>query len=196
MYYTSQTFRGAEEKYPRAEKMAFALVNTTRQLRHYLQAHTIRVLTDQPFRMILYKPETSGKLVKWSIELNEFDIKYLPQGAVKGQVVADFITEYTYDMDVELVSKVTLQEKTNQKEWVVHVDGSSTSVTIGGRVLITLEKVKLEYAIKFRFKATNNEAEYESMIMGLRIARELGVKKVKVKTDFQLVVRKVQGEYA
>lgn len=61
----------------------------------------------------------------------------------------------------------------------MHVDGSSTSVATGGVVLITPEKAKLKYAIKFGFKATNNEAEYESMITGLRLARELGTKNVK-----------------
>lgn len=66
----------------------------------------------------------------------------------------------------------------------MHVDGSSTSVVVGeGGVLITLEKAKLKYAIKFGFKATNNEVEYEPMITGLSLAYELGAKKVKVKRD-------------
>lgn len=74
----------------------------------------------------------------------------------------------------------------------MHVDGSSTSVaTGGGVVLITPEKVKLKYAIKFGFKVTNNKAEYGSMIMGLYLVRELGAKKVKVKSDSQLVVGQV-----
>lgn len=78
----------------------------------------------------------------------------------------------------------------------MHVDRSSTNVATGGGViLITLGKVKLEYVFKFGFKATNNEAEYESMITGLYLARELGVKEVKVKIDSQLVVGQVQGDY-
>lgn len=71
----------------------------------------------------------------------------------------------------------------------MHVDGSSTNISAGGGgVLITLDKVKLEYAIRFKFKATNNEAEYESMITGLPLTCELSAKKVKVKSDSQLVV--------
>lgn len=66
----------------------------------------------------------------------------------------------------------------------MHVDGSSTSIATGGGViLITPEKAKLEYAIRFGFKATNNEAEYKSMITGLRLAPELRVKKIRVKSD-------------
>jgi len=61
--------------------------------------------------------------------------------------------------------------------------------------MITPEKEKFKYAIRFGFKETNNEAEYESMITGLRLTRELGVKKVRVKSDSQLVVGQVQGEY-
>lgn len=70
----------------------------------------------------------------------------------------------------------------------MHVDGSSTNIAARGGVLITQEKAKLEYAIRFGFKATNNEAEYESMITGLCLARELGAKKIRVKSDSQLVV--------
>lgn len=65
----------------------------------------------------------------------------------------------------------------------MHVDGSSTSIAAGGVILITPKKTKLEYAIRFGFKATNNDVEYESMITGLCLARELGVKKMKVRSD-------------
>ncbi|XP_077230110.1 uncharacterized protein LOC143863306 [Tasmannia lanceolata] len=66
-----------------------------RKLRPYFQAHTIKVLTGQPLRQILHCPDTSGRLVKWAVELSEFDIKYLPRPAIKAQVLADFIAECT-----------------------------------------------------------------------------------------------------
>ncbi|XP_077232405.1 uncharacterized protein LOC143869729 [Tasmannia lanceolata] len=66
-----------------------------RKLRLYFQAHTIKVLTGQPVRQILHRPDTSGRLVKWAVELSEFDIKYLPRPAIKAQVLADFIAECT-----------------------------------------------------------------------------------------------------
>lgn len=84
-----------------AKKMALALVVIVRWLKPYFQVHAIRVLTDQPLRMILHKPETSGRLVKWSIELSKFDIENHPRGVIKGQVVVDFIAEYTYDTKTE-----------------------------------------------------------------------------------------------
>lgn len=76
------------------------------------------------------------------------------------------------------------------------MDGSSTnSAEGGGVILITLEKSKLEYAIRFGFKATNNEIEYESMIIGLYLTHALEAKRVNVNSDSQLVVGQVQGEY-
>ena len=77
------------------EKLILALVTTARKLRPYFQAHTIEVLTEHPMRQILHRPETSGSLIKWAIELNEFDIRYRPKTSIKGQVLANFIMEFT-----------------------------------------------------------------------------------------------------
>ena len=70
VYFTSKRLTGAETRYPKLEKLAYALVVASRKLRPYFQAHTIRVLTDQPLRQVLHKPEASGRLLKWSIELS------------------------------------------------------------------------------------------------------------------------------
>ena len=77
------------------EKLILALVTTARKLRPYFQAHTIEVPTEFPMKQVLHKPETSGRLMKWAIELSEFDIRYKPKTAIKGQVLADFIMEFT-----------------------------------------------------------------------------------------------------
>ncbi|XP_077232629.1 uncharacterized protein LOC143869981 [Tasmannia lanceolata] len=95
IYYVSKVLHYAETRYQRVEKLVYALVMAARKLRLYFQAHTIKVLTGQPLRQILHRPDTSGRLVKWAVELSEFDIKYLPRPAIKAQVLADFITECT-----------------------------------------------------------------------------------------------------
>ena len=77
------------------EKLILALVTTSRKLRPYFQAHTVEVLTEYPMKQILGKPETSGRLIKWAIEMSEFDIRYKHRTAVKGQILADFIMEFT-----------------------------------------------------------------------------------------------------
>lgn len=96
VYYTSRAFRGVEERYPRAEKMVFALVVTARRLMPHFYAHTIKMLTDQSLRIILHKLETSERLVTWSVELSEFNIEYHSQGAIKEQAIANFIAKYTH----------------------------------------------------------------------------------------------------
>ena len=77
------------------EKLILALVTAAQKLRPYFQAHIIEVLTEYPMEQVLHKPETSGRLMKWAIELSEFDIIYKPKTAIKGQVLANFVMEFT-----------------------------------------------------------------------------------------------------
>ena len=84
-----------EERYPRMEKLAFALIMAARKLKPYFQAHTIIVLTDQPLKRAMSSPEAVERMALWAIELSEFDVQYCPRTAVKGQIVANFIAEYT-----------------------------------------------------------------------------------------------------
>ena len=76
VYYTSRALRGAEGRYPQIEKLAFALITTSRKLRHNFQAHVINVMTYHPLKKAMNKLEATGRLIQWAIELNEFDIKY------------------------------------------------------------------------------------------------------------------------
>lgn len=99
---------------------------------------------DQPLQTILHRTETSERLVKWSVELNEFDIEYHPHGTINGQAIVDFIIEYTYALGAkpEMHEEQREEEEVNQGRWIVHMDGSSTNSAAGGDViLITLEKV-------------------------------------------------------
>ena len=78
VYFVSRAFRGAEERYPRMEKLAFALITAARKLKPYFQAHTIVVLTDQPLKRVMSNPEVAGRMALWAIELSEFDVQYHP----------------------------------------------------------------------------------------------------------------------
>ena len=116
VYYASRALRGPEERDPPMEKLAFALVMAARKLKPYFQAHTVVVLTDRPLRRAMSNPNAAGRLALWAIELSEFDIQYRPRTAIKWQVVADFIAEFTHDEDRG--AKESLQ-------WSVHTNGSS-----------------------------------------------------------------------
>ena len=74
MYYASNAFCGAEERYLPMEKFAFALVTVARKLKLYFQAHTVIVLTDKPLRRAMNNLETAGRLLLWAMELSKFDI--------------------------------------------------------------------------------------------------------------------------
>jgi hypothetical protein len=93
VYFTSKVLHGVEERYPRIEKLTFALVISARRLRPYFQAHAIRVLTEYPLRKILQKPNLSRRLVNWAVELGQFDIEFHPLITIKGQALADFLVE-------------------------------------------------------------------------------------------------------
>ena len=78
VYFMSRAFRGAEERYPRMEKLALTLMIAARKLKPYFQAHVIIVLTDQPLKKAMSSPEAAGRMALWAIELSEFDVRYRP----------------------------------------------------------------------------------------------------------------------
>jgi hypothetical protein len=84
VYFTSKALHEAEERYPRIEKLAFALVVLARRLRPYFQAHAIRVLMEYPMKKVQQKPDLSGRLVNWAMELGQFDIEFHPRTTIKG----------------------------------------------------------------------------------------------------------------
>jgi ribonuclease HI len=189
VYYTSRALRGAEERYTNMEKLAFALLIASRKLRPYFQAHSIIVMTDYPIRKAMNKPDAAGRLIQWSIEMSEFDIDYRPCTAIKAQALADFIAEFTHPLKED-------EQSEEGKAWTMNIDGSSTKEMSGaGVVLVSPEKDKFEYALQLRFRATNNEAEYEALLAGLKLSKSMGIKALTVKSDSQLIVGQVKGEY-
>ena len=193
VYYCSRALRGAEERYPRMEKLIQALVTAARKLRPYFQAHTIEVPTEYPMKQVLHKPKVSGRLMKWAIELSEFefDIRYKPKTAIKGQVLADFVMEFT---PTELVQ--TTHAKDDLPIWKLSVDGASNAQGSGADLILTSpEGIDIEYALRFGFRASNNEAEYEAVIASLNLAHSLEVDQLEVYSDSQLVVRQIEDTY-
>ncbi|KAI5349432.1 hypothetical protein L3X38_002319 [Prunus dulcis] len=176
MHYVSKALQDAEVRYPDIEKLAFALVVSARRLRPYFQAHTIHVLTNQPLR----------------------------------QAVADFLSEFTEPQASAATQLVTepnpslSQDQTptqntldlTQPLWTLFVDGSSNAQGCGaGLVLVSPDKVALEYALRFNFQASNNEAEYEALLAGLRLAKEMDARQIQIFSDSQLVVHQVNQDF-
>ena len=174
VYYTNQALRGAEGRYPLMEKLAYLLITVSRKLRHYFQAHVIVVMTDHPLKKLMNKLEAAGRLVQWAIELSEFDVKYKPRNAIKAQALADFIAEFT-------PGHGDLDQREDNRTWVVHVDGSSTLHAGGiGVVLKSPKADMLKRKVRLHYPTTNNEAEYEALLKGLELAKSLGAESVLV----------------
>ena len=131
-------------------------------------------------------------MVKWAVELGEFDLHYKPRVAIKGQAAADFIAEFIPLAD----SSPHPDIPTGDAIWELQVDGSSNSKLSGAGIIITdPEGHSYEYALRFEFKASNNIAEYEALIAGIQLCRELGARHLHIFSDSQLVVSQVAGDF-
>ncbi|XP_011071449.1 uncharacterized protein LOC105156892 [Sesamum indicum] len=186
VYYVSEMLQGAEKRYAEIEKLALELVVTACKLRPYFQAHRIIVLTNHPLRNVLARPDASGRQVKWAVELGEYDIEYQARTTLKGQILAYFV--------IELGGNPRVSKKSGK--WMLHVDGSSNVGNGGVGILIQgPDNVGIEIAARLSFPTTNNEAEYEALIMGLELAFEAGARDLEVYTNSQLVALQIEGTY-
>nr|KYP52486.1 Retrovirus-related Pol polyprotein from transposon 297 family [Cajanus cajan] len=176
IYFISRVLQDTERRYQMIEKLTLALVTAARRLRPHFQSHQVVVKTDYPIKQILRKPELAGRMIAWSIELSEFGIQYKSRGPLKAKCLADFVAKLT----------PTTTEESQAR--TLHVDGSSNSK--GGGAGIILEgpnQVTLEQSLKFGFKVTNNQAEYEALLAGLRLAHDLGARRVNCNSDSKLM---------
>ncbi|KAL0313608.1 UNVERIFIED_CONTAM: hypothetical protein Sradi_5760100 [Sesamum radiatum] len=108
--------------------MALVLVVTARKLRPYFLTHRVGVKTKMPLKQTLGKSDSSGRLIKWAVELSEYDISYLPCTTIKAQALADFVSE---------VIGAPLEETHKDEKWLLHVDGSSTIQGSGAGIVIS-----------------------------------------------------------
>ncbi|GJW92627.1 reverse transcriptase domain-containing protein [Tanacetum coccineum] len=190
---SARALRGPEINYTPMEKLVLALVSASKRLKRYFQAHTVIVITDQPIKQMLSNPEVTGRLLKWSFELEEHDIQYRPRTSVKGQILADFIVERPED---NLEDTLMEDEEELPDPWTLFTDESSSADGSGaGLILINPEGMEFTYALRFRFDATNNKAEYEALIAGLKIAEQMDVENLLANVDSRLVANQVNGTY-
>ncbi|GKF68141.1 reverse transcriptase domain-containing protein [Tanacetum coccineum] len=123
--------------------------------------------------------------------LGEHNITYRPRTSVKGQIVADFLVE---KLEENLPNTPAMDIP--QVPWILFIDVLSCIDGSGvGLILTSLEGTEFTYALRFQFTASNNEAEYEALIAGLRITAEMEVRNVRVSVDSKLVANQVLGAY-
>ena len=95
VYYISKTLVDTEARYLPLEKLVLALVHATKKLPHYFQAHTVFVMTEYHLQSLLKRSDFTSKIAKWGTRLGSFDIQYRLRSAIKGQVLADFVAEFS-----------------------------------------------------------------------------------------------------
>ncbi|XP_062020999.1 uncharacterized protein LOC133737473 [Rosa rugosa] len=131
--------------------------------------------------------------------LSEFTFQYVSQKSVKGQALADFLvhhpsTEFegAEEVDIEIIYVASM----TNNHWTMYFDGSSTEFSAGAGVVVeTPEGQKFQFAFQLDFTCTNNQAEYEALIVGLEILQEMGARRVLVFGDSQLVVNQMNKEF-
>ena len=169
-YYLSEVLTESKQRYPHYQKLAYGVFFAARKLRHYFQEHPITVVSKAPLRDIINNADATGRVAKWGIELAAFDIEYKPRTAIKSQILADFVADWTETKD-----------QTNIPEpeyWTLHFDGSKVLGGSGAGVILTSpQQDKMYYVLQIHFLGcTNNIAEYEALLHGIRIAKDIGIK--------------------
>ncbi|XP_042974620.1 uncharacterized protein LOC122306253 [Carya illinoinensis] len=145
---------------------------------------------ETPLAKVLRKPDSTCRLIGWSIELSEFDLEYESRKAVKGQALTNFVAEFLGFPQKETIEPL-------KKRWVLFIDDSSCSEGGGlGVHLLSPDSQGRYYMATLAFKVTNNETEYEALIAGLSVASQMRVTEVEARSDSQVVVNQVLGLYA
>jgi ribonuclease HI len=184
VYFISEVLSETKIRYPQIQKLLYAVILTRRKLRHYFEAHLVTVVSSFPLGEIIQCREASGRIEKWAVELMGETLSFAPWKAIKSQVLADFLAEW---VDTQLPTAPIQAEL-----WTMYFDGSLMKTGAGAGLLFNSPLGKhVCYIIRLHFPASNNVAEYEALVNGLRIAVELGVRRLDARGDSQLIIDQV-----
>jgi hypothetical protein len=95
VYYISEVLSETKVRYPQIQKLLYAVVLARRKLLHYFEAHPVMVVSSFPLGKIIRNPDAAGRIAKWSVELMGGTLAYAPHKAIKSQILADFVAEWT-----------------------------------------------------------------------------------------------------
>jgi ribonuclease HI len=190
IYYVSEALSGSKLFYSEMEKMAYAVVMAKRKLRHYFQSHNISVPTAFPLRDMFENKDSTGRMGKWATELAEHVINFVARSAIKSQVLADFVADWTPSAP---------KGETIVLEPVWEVQCNDAYCHLGSAAAAVLKSpsgIKLRYALQLNCdNCTNNMAEYEGLLLALRKARAVGARRLVILTDSELIVGHIGKTY-
>ena len=122
VYFASEALSGSKLFYSELEKIAYAVIMASRKLRHYFEGHKIVAVTDQPLHDLFHNREASSRISKWVSELSEHYIDFEKRTAIKSQVLADFVVDWT---------SPTFAAEAPIERWTVHFHGAWCSKGVG-----------------------------------------------------------------
>jgi hypothetical protein len=142
------------------------------------------VVNEAPLSNILNNPSATGRVSLWGIELSPLDITYEKRKAIKSQILPDFTAEW---LELQSTGPPDLSSV-----WMMYFDGSKRIQGAGaGVVLISPQGDKLKYVLQMSFpQASNNEAEYEALLHGMKMAKACGATRLKIFGDSNLSFNK------
>jgi ribonuclease HI len=184
VYYASEVLSETMVRYPQVQKLLYAVVLVRHKLRHYFETHPVTVVSSFPLGEIIRNPDAAGRIAKWSVELMGETLAYTPRKTIKSQILADFVAEWT---DTQLPPPQIQAEC-----WTLYFDGSVMKTGAGaGLLFVSPLGEHMRYAVRLHFPASNNMVEYEALLCGLKIAIEIGIKRLNVRGDSQLMIDQV-----
>ena len=176
MYFISKVLSDSKTHYPQIQKLLYTVLITKRKLRHYFESHPMTFMTSFPHDEVIQNQDATGRTAKWALELIDQGIAYAPRTAIKSQVLANFITKWT---EVQTPPAVV-----DQEYWTMYFDGSLMKKGAGvGLVFVSPLGVRMRYMVWLHFPSSNDIAEYKALINGLRIAIELGIRRLDIRGD-------------
>jgi ribonuclease HI len=188
VYFVSEVLSESKACYQPVPKLLYAVLITSRKLRHYFQEYSISIVTDYPLGDILRNQDATGRISKWTVKLSALNIDFKPRTAIKSQALVNFMAEWREN---QLPTPIERPE-----HWVMYFDGSLKFEGTGaGVLLISPTGEQLKYVLQIFWKVSNNEAEYEGLLHGLRLATSLGIKRLLVYSDPAVVINQVNKSW-
>jgi hypothetical protein len=142
VYFILVVLIGSKKFYSEMENFCYTVIMSARKLRHYFEAHTIKVLTNQPLNDIFDNRDNFRRISKWVMELLEHVINFETRNTRKSQILADFVAEWTEPGSAT-------EGAVPESPWVVYCDGAWGIVGAGAAtILISPLGIKLRYAAR------------------------------------------------
>jgi hypothetical protein len=165
VYFLSEVLSPTKQRYPHYQKLAYSIFTTARKLRQYFAVYPIIVVNKAPLLNILNNPAAIGRVSLWGIKLLPLDLTYEKRKAIKSQVLPDFTAEW---LKLQNTGSADLSSV-----WTMYFDRSKRVQGVGaGVLLISPQGGKLKYVLRMSFpQASNNEAEYEALLHGMKMAK-------------------------